>query len=182
MEYQEESVVLETEYRALAQPLFEGRREITTGSPNADNDPCSPLEQSGEIESRNNWFSNRELRKEYTHPRTADSEDEEAVVEDIYASDFFLSLFEAPVKPEEGDDGEEMRRLQWLLELDFDYGEAFKDKVIPYALHWYTREATLYEDDEDESDEDGEGDEGDQGSSEEGDEDEASDGDDTDGD
>ena len=64
----------------------------------------------------------------------------------------FFSLFKAPVKPE-GSDGEEMRRYQWLLELDFDYGGVFKDKVIPYALHWYTGEATLYEDEEEEDEE-----------------------------
>lgn len=47
-----------------------------------------------------------------------------------------------------------------ILEYDFDRGEEFKEKLIPYALHWYTGEAALYESDEEsdtESDVDGEG-------------------------
>lgn len=65
--------------------------------------------------------------------------------------DSFFLLFESPQRPDGGSD-EEMRKFQWLLELDFDYGELFKDKVIPYAVHWYTGEAKLYEDDDDDDD------------------------------
>ncbi len=84
-----------------------------------------------------------------------EDEDEEDVDDDRRES--FFTLFSPPEKPvgvEE--DSEEMRRFQWLLELDFDYGEVFKDKVIPYAVHWYTGEARLYEDDDDDEEDDDE--------------------------
>ncbi len=74
----------------------------------------------------------------------------------------FFTLFQAPQKPVGDDvDDQEMRTAQWLLELDFGYGEVFKDKVIPYAVHWYTGEASLYEeeDDDDEEEDDEEDDE-----------------------
>lgn len=68
----------------------------------------------------------------------------------------FFAFFSEPAKPdEEGEDAdEEMRTYEWLLELDFDYGEVFKEKVIPYAVHWYTGEAALYEDADDDDSED----------------------------
>ncbi len=76
----------------------------------------------------------------------------------------FFEFFRAPVKPDanEGEepDREKQRTYEWLLESDFDYGEVFKEKVIPYAVYWYTGEATLYEEESDDcSDEDGDGDE-----------------------
>ena len=61
----------------------------------------------------------------------------------------FFAFFKPPVKPdpeEEEEDPSSIRTYEWLRELDFDYGEVFKEKVIPYAVHWYTGEATLYED------------------------------------
>ena len=107
-----------------------------------------------------------ELREE-----AGQDEDDEDVDGDRRES--FFTLFSPPEKPvgvEE--DEEEMRRFQWLLELDFDYGEVFKDKVIPYAVHWYTGEARLYEDeDDDDEDDDDEEDDEDEDEDEEDDDD-----------
>ncbi|KAK6530558.1 hypothetical protein TWF281_007401 [Arthrobotrys megalospora] len=57
---------------------------------------------------------------------------------------------------DEGDDDDSDDPLDW----DFELGEEFKDKFIPYAIHWYTGEARFFEDDfsEDEANEgDGDG-------------------------
>jgi len=128
----------------------------------------------------NEYFWNQMLTKTYMYIRAADAGDD--AVEDIYSTEYsyhesygdaihwkdgrnlierededgeqnesFFTFFAPPTKPD-GEDGEAKRTYDWLLELDFGYGEVFKEKVIPYAVHWYTGEATLYEDlNEDES-------------------------------
>ena len=106
-----------------------------------------------------------ELREE------AGEDEEDGDVDDDRRESFF-ALFSPPEKPvgvEE--DSEEMRRFLWLLELDFDYGEVFKDKVIPYAVHWYTGEARLYEDEDDDDEDDDDEEEDDEDEDEEDDDD-----------
>lgn len=52
-------------------------------------------------------------------------------------------------------DNEEVENMyDWLVGQHYELGEAFKDDLIPHAVHWYTGQATLYVtvDDEDEDD------------------------------
>ncbi|KAK3899022.1 hypothetical protein C8A05DRAFT_37372 [Staphylotrichum tortipilum] len=151
--------------------------------------------------AQNPWFDNTELRKTYVYARAADSPggDGEDIYGSEYTysavrgdvvrwkagmdltvrdggwdheeGESFFAWFTAPERPVDEEDEEAMRRFEWLLELDFDYGEVFKDKVIPYAVHWYTGEATLYEE-EDEEDDDDEDDDEEEDDDDEDDEDE----------
>jgi len=51
----------------------------------------------------------------------------------------FFNFFAPPVVPENSDDaGEEESQA---VMMDFIIGEAFKDKLVPHAVYWYTSEA-----------------------------------------
>ncbi|KAH8585716.1 hypothetical protein B0O99DRAFT_706928 [Bisporella sp. PMI_857] len=43
------------------------------------------------------------------------------------------------------------------LDYDIELGKEFKDGLVPFAIHWYTGEARLYEDEEDDEDDGEEG-------------------------
>lgn len=64
----------------------------------------------------------------------------------------FFDLFSPPtVRP--GMDEEQKEEVQFMLEMDFDIAEQFKDELIPRAVDWYTGDAVSDDDDEDEDEE-----------------------------
>ncbi|KAI7838698.1 hypothetical protein COHA_007497 [Chlorella ohadii] len=93
---------------------------------------------------------------------------------------FFRWFTEVPEIPEDEDaelTQEEMEALEEDMQSDFEVAEMIKEKVIPEATAWFTGEALMdYEDDEDDEDEDEdddeEGDEDDEEEEEEDSEDE----------
>lgn len=84
---------------------------------------------------------------------------------EFHMADSFFNFFSPPDTPSPEDENA-VEDIEWLLD-DCARGEEFKEKVIPYAVHWYTGEATLFEkagsetsesdDDDDSSDEGSEG-------------------------
>jgi nucleosome assembly protein 1-like 1 len=67
------------------------------------------------------------------------------VVEETVPVDSFFDIF-TPSLATAGGDEEADESDKWLLEMDFDLGEAFEEEIIPRAVDWYTGEAA--EDDE----------------------------------
>jgi len=62
----------------------------------------------------------------------------------------------------EFDDEDLEAMMDWLMNEHFEWGDAFKEQLIPYAVHWYTGEAALYEEDDEEDEGDEEDEEGDE--------------------
>lgn len=107
------------------------------------------------------WKSGHNMTLDYTKMNSHGGFDN---VEEAQIPSFFR-FFNPPTAPTEtGDDEKDriaMDDYDWLFGLDFEFGEDFKDKLVPFAVHWYTGEATLYEEeDEEEEDEDDENAEG----------------------
>lgn len=80
------------------------------------------------------------------------------VVRKVVATDSFFNFFKPPQPPtreelEEGDvDEEELEELDSRLEMDYQLGEDFKEKIIPRAVDYFTGKALRYEDDYEEDD------------------------------
>ncbi|KAJ2912704.1 hypothetical protein MD484_g7718, partial [Candolleomyces efflorescens] len=82
-------------------------------------------------------------------------------------ADSFFNFFSPPVPPtpeqlEEGDfEEEELEEIEEKLEIDYQIGEDFKEKVVPHAIDYFTGKALEFEfeDDEDDYDLDDEDDE-----------------------
>merc|ERR1719330_809850 len=70
---------------------------------------------------------------------------------------------------DEGDDDDD-NLLMYLMESDHDIGMALRDNVVPFAVRWYTGEASPDLDDDDDSDEEEEEEEEDPDEDEEDDE------------
>jgi len=88
--------------------------------------------------------------------------------------DSFFSFFAPPQPPT--DEEEQMEEEEAaLMEYDWEIGCIIKDKLIPFAVKWFTGEAQEYDDDDDD-----EFDEGDEDEDDEGDEDEEDEEDDDD--
>ena len=87
----------------------------------------------------------------------------------------FFNFFNPPKVPEDdADDG--VSDIEERLELDYQLGEDIKEKLIPRAIDWFTREALAYEElEEDEEPEFEDGDDEDDEDEEEHDDDEESD-------
>ncbi|KAL2914490.1 histone chaperone [Polyrhizophydium stewartii] len=76
----------------------------------------------------------------------------------------FFSFFSPPQMPDDEDEdedaeaNEEFEDLEERIQVDYEMGEAIKDKIIPKAIDWFTGKALDYEDQDefDEFDEDGE--------------------------
>merc|ERR1712086_847722 len=78
---------------------------------------------------------------------------EGALPEDIDPDEYMLST------GNEDFDEEDLR--DFALDSDLELGQEFRDKIIPFAVRWYTGEATP-DGDEDDDDEDDESDEEDE--------------------
>lgn len=85
------------------------------------------------------------------------------VVRKSVPTESFFNFFKPPQPPtreelEEGDvDEEELEELDGRLEIDYQLGEDFKEKIIPRAVDYFTGKALRYEDDfEDEFEDDDE--------------------------
>ncbi|WVR07412.1 hypothetical protein IAU60_004453 [Kwoniella sp. DSM 27419] len=83
------------------------------------------------------------------------------VIRKVVPTDSFFNFFKPPQPPtpeslESSDLGEDdLEELDARLEIDYQIGEDFKEKVIPRAVDYFTGKALRYEDDyEDELDED----------------------------
>ncbi|KAL2760875.1 hypothetical protein ACRALDRAFT_1078581 [Sodiomyces alcalophilus JCM 7366] len=85
----------------------------------------------------------------------ADSDDDEENSDDGSVED--ISRGSNAGFEDDSDDEDE----DWALDYEFELGEEFKDRLIPYAVHWYTGEALNFEDDDEDEDEDGDEDEDD---------------------
>ncbi|KAJ3302254.1 glycerol transporter, partial [Blyttiomyces sp. JEL0837] len=57
----------------------------------------------------------------------------------------FFSFFNPPKPPSE-DDEEYDPAIDEKLEMDYEYGEIMKEKIIPHAVDWFTGKALEYED------------------------------------
>ncbi|KAI9315891.1 hypothetical protein BX666DRAFT_1952499 [Dichotomocladium elegans] len=70
------------------------------------------------------------------------------VVKRTVPADTFFRFFSPPEFPnsEEGLDVEEAEGLDAKLEVDYETGEEFKDKIIPRAIDYFTGKALEYED------------------------------------
>ncbi len=73
----------------------------------------------------------------------------------------FFNFFSPPAAPNEPDE-EASSDIEERLEMDYQLGEDIKEKLIPYAIDWFTGEALQFEEEdddmaqfEDEDDEDG---------------------------
>ncbi len=85
------------------------------------------------------------------------------VVKKTVPCDSFFNFFSPPKPPAENEDA--ASDIEERLELDYQLGEDIKEKLIPYAIDWFTGEALQYEtpdedlddefEDEDDEDEDG---------------------------
>jgi nucleosome assembly protein 1-like 1 len=73
-------------------------------------------------------------------------------IEKTYPTESFFTFFSPPVDDEEGDD-EDLEALEGQLQLDYEIGEFFKDKLIPHAVDWFTGRALDFEEDGYEDDE-----------------------------
>jgi len=86
------------------------------------------------------------------------------VVRKVVPTDSFFNFFKPPQPPsreelEEGDvDEEELEELDSRLEMDYQLGEDFKEKIIPRAVDYFTGKALRYEEDFEEDFEDDEDD------------------------
>ncbi|WOO82498.1 Putative nucleosome assembly protein [Vanrija pseudolonga] len=85
------------------------------------------------------------------------------VVRKVVPTDSFFNFFKPPQPPtreelQEGDvDEEELEELDARLEVDYQLGEDFKEKIIPRAVDYFTGKALRYEEDyEDEFEDDDE--------------------------
>lgn len=58
-------------------------------------------------------------------------------------TDSFFNFFSPPKPPAENE--ETSSDIEERLELDYQLGEDIKEKLIPYAIDWFTGEALQYE-------------------------------------
>lgn len=91
----------------------------------------------------------------------------------------FFHFFTPPTLPFEEQDLDETEedKLMHFVDADFELGLEFRDKIVPYALLWFTGEAMGGEDDDDEDYIPGEDGEDDEDEDEDGDEDDDAGGD-----
>lgn len=86
------------------------------------------------------------------------------VVRKVVPTDSFFNFFKPPQPPtreelqEEDVDEEELEELDSRLEMDYQLGEDFKEKIIPRAVDYFTGKALRYEDDYEEDYDDDEDD------------------------
>lgn len=84
------------------------------------------------------------------------------VVKKVVPTDSFFNFFKPPQPPtreeleEEDIDEEELSELDSRLEMDYQLGEDFKEKIIPRAVDYFTGKALRYEEDFDEFEDDDE--------------------------
>ncbi|KAJ3002144.1 hypothetical protein HKX48_002503 [Thoreauomyces humboldtii] len=58
----------------------------------------------------------------------------------------FFQFFSPPAIPEEEDDEDESGDIAEKLEADYEIGEIIREKLIPYAMDWFSGKALDYED------------------------------------
>jgi len=78
------------------------------------------------------------------------------IIKRTIPAETFFSFFNPPVIPDDEAlemDEDEMQELDNRLEADYEVGEIIKDKIIPYAVDWFTGKALEYEEADYESDE-----------------------------
>ncbi|RMZ91960.1 hypothetical protein DV736_g787, partial [Chaetothyriales sp. CBS 134916] len=66
------------------------------------------------------------------------------VVKKTVPTESFFNFFKPPVSPTDGDDDID-EDIEERLELDYQLGEDFKEKLIPHAVDWFTGDALQYE-------------------------------------
>mmetsp|Transcript_53497 Transcript_53497/g.88869 ORF Transcript_53497/g.88869 Transcript_53497/m.88869 type:complete len:376 (+) Transcript_53497:90-1217(+) len=91
--------------------------------------------------------------------------------------DSFFNFFNPPEVPDAGEslDEKDEEELQNALEMDYDLGTLFKERIVPHAIKWYTGEALKdedYEEDDEEDEEDEEDDDDEEADDDDEDEDE----------
>lgn len=69
------------------------------------------------------------------------------VVKKTVPTESFFRFFSPPKAPNDDDeeDDEVTSHIEELLELDYQLGEDIKEKLIPRAIDWFTGEALMYE-------------------------------------
>ncbi|KEY66547.1 hypothetical protein S7711_08050 [Stachybotrys chartarum IBT 7711] len=69
------------------------------------------------------------------------------VVKKTVPTESFFRFFSPPKAPndDDEDDDEVASHIEELLELDYQLGEDIKEKLIPRAIDWFTGEALMYE-------------------------------------
>jgi nucleosome assembly protein 1-like 1 len=78
------------------------------------------------------------------------------IIKRTIPAETFFSFFNPPVIPEDEAlemDEDEMQELDSKLEADYEVGEIIKDKIIPYAVDWFTGKALEFEEADFDSDE-----------------------------
>jgi nucleosome assembly protein 1-like 1 len=78
------------------------------------------------------------------------------IIKRTIPAETFFSFFNPPVIPDNEAlemDEDEMQELDNKLEADYEVGEIIKDKIIPYAVDWFTGNALEFEEAEFDSDE-----------------------------
>jgi len=78
------------------------------------------------------------------------------IIKRTIPAETFFSFFNPPVIPEDEAlemDDDEMQELDSKLEADYEVGEIIKDKIIPYAVDWFTGKALEFEEADFDSDE-----------------------------
>ncbi len=72
--------------------------------------------------------------------------------------DSFFNFFDPPKIPEPDDpaeDDQELLRRKTILEMDYEMGVSFRDKIVPHAVKWFTGEAEDDDFDDDDYEEEG---------------------------
>ncbi|KAI7877704.1 NAP-domain-containing protein [Lichtheimia hyalospora FSU 10163] len=103
------------------------------------------------------WKENKDLTvKVETKKQRHKGTNKTRVVKRTVPADTFFSFFSPPSFPSDDEelDEEEAEGLDAKLEVDYETGEEFKDKIIPHAVDYFTGKALEYEGFESEDEED----------------------------
>ncbi|CDH53143.1 nucleosome assembly protein [Lichtheimia corymbifera JMRC:FSU:9682] len=103
------------------------------------------------------WKENKDLTvKVETKKQRHKGTNKTRVVKRTVPADTFFSFFSPPSFPGDDEelDEEEAEGLDAKLEVDYETGEEFKDKIIPHAVDYFTGKALEYEGFESEDEED----------------------------
>jgi len=105
------------------------------------------------------WKEDKDLTKEFEIKKQRNKNTNRTrLVRKSRPTESFFNFFSPPIPPSEegienGDfDNDELVELEQKLEVDYQIGEDFKEKIIPRAVDYFTGKALEYELDDDEDD------------------------------